>query len=361
MRYKCKQNILNNCLEEIQRHQVQTPSPGMPFENSTGFFFIDTHNETNCDKTAYFDYFFYASATNTVLSFIGNLLVVLIIYRNKSLQTVPNYFVASMSVSDLLFQMSFMLAISDRLKLFSDIIAGILKRLTEFIITCSFVVSMQSFMAICVHRFYAVVYPLKARLERHKLCALVIFLNWLAAIAVAALEAFMHHITQRKVLVSCSANIHAKEILHMFKVVLGFVTFIIITVLYSIVIVHLRRQKIPGNSFSLQEMLRRKQNMRLTILFLVIIVVFFFTWNTFGTLFLLFRYFNHIDCCTGLKVTMLAQILTGVHTAMNPTIYFACCRNYRQGLKVAFSCCTKLLPRGIKLSIDKVNNIELKQ
>ena len=154
----------------------------------------------------------------------------------------------------------------DELGILSNAQTTILRALAKLFVDVSFFVSMQTLMAICIHRFYAVVYPLKARLETLKICTLTICFNWLSAAVLSVPELYLSIGSSKEMFKRgrSALTFTAGIVLDVFNTGLVVVPFLVMIVLYSIIMVNLRERKLPGmtNSFSLQTARRKKNKIR---------------------------------------------------------------------------------------------------
>lgn len=129
-----------------------------------------------------------------LVSLIGNLLVLMVIYTNRQLRTSLNYFVLNMAVSDLFTPLTIMpirivqiISGSTSWKVDSPWILGnILCKLCYFLPDVSLVVSIESLLLISMDRLVAVVFPLRAKLITPKARFICIGCTWITAIAVHA-------------------------------------------------------------------------------------------------------------------------------------------------------------------------------
>jgi len=125
-----------------------------------------------------------------LVSLVGNLLVLIVIYTNRQLRTSINCFVFNMAVSDLFTPLTIMpvrISGSDAWKVDSPWILGvILCKLTYFLPDVSLVVSIESLLLISLDRFIAVVFPLRAKLITSKARFICIGCTWITAILVHA-------------------------------------------------------------------------------------------------------------------------------------------------------------------------------
>merc|ERR1711973_55898 len=76
------------------------------------------------------------SSVSTVLTFVGNLVVILTVYKNKELRSSTNYFIVIMSISDIFMSLFGLLDDSFRLKKVVDVsklVGDLLCKLSRFI------------------------------------------------------------------------------------------------------------------------------------------------------------------------------------------------------------------------------------
>ena len=135
-----------------------------------------------------FDYFLFTFIVCSVASLAGNVLVILTIYRNKQLRNTPNYFIINMAVSDVFMPAIQLLRVTVFLRKesgdLSNFLGAGLCKFTSFFSYLSAGVSILSFVVITVHRFYAVVYPMKKKLNTSRTCAILLVCTWLVPAAV---------------------------------------------------------------------------------------------------------------------------------------------------------------------------------
>ena len=146
--------------------------------------------EIGCDINwdIFFSYWLYSSVVCSVASFAGNVLVILIVYKTKTLRTTTNYFIVNMAISDVfvpaLDTLRITLLYRKDAPALTQTFFTILCRMLNFLTNLSYVMSMTSLVVITAHRFYAVVFPLRARLERRRARIVLLLSTWLIPIAV---------------------------------------------------------------------------------------------------------------------------------------------------------------------------------
>ena len=286
----------------------------------------------------------------SICSFVGNLMVILIVYRNKNLRTSTNYFIVNMSVSDIL---SPLFVLIDNKFLFSKVSH---RWLFPFFISVCFGVSMLTLLVITILRFSAVVFPLRARVQNKRKRLLVLLLTWVLPIAMSSPYLIYRKLSGERQRYFMIANNQRFRNWSTANVLLFFfLPLLIMLVLYPLIIIRLRKHKVPGNAnFSDAGIRRAKLNFRLTIMFIVITVAFLLSWGPYVMIYLLFIWTNerwillNIDPCIFAYTLFISLITPVVFHAINPVLYFIFCSSFRQGFKNIFqsSCCSKTKTRG---------------
>ena len=113
----------------------------------------------------------------SVTAVIGNFLVILVIIKNKSMQTVTNFFIANLSVADVMIGIfsipfQFQAALLQRWDL-----PHILCPVAPFVKELSVNVSIITLTIISIDRYFAVIHPLKPR-SSSKTARLVMLVVW---------------------------------------------------------------------------------------------------------------------------------------------------------------------------------------
>lgn len=115
-----------------------------------------------------------------------------------------------------------------------------------------------------------------------------------------------------------------------------FIPTIVLILIYSIILIKLKSQMIPGEQSSDAEMQRRKRNTNVLKLAIAIVLGLFFCRLPLIIMFLTYSY-GTFPC--GISPDRFTSWLVAIsYCAVNPCICFAFCRNYREGLKRLLKC-----------------------
>ena len=259
-----------------------------------------------------------------------------------------NFSIVNMAMSDLLFPTFLIPWDIQRLYINSWLIGGplgqALCKVIGFLTSVSNAVSIQSLVLIAVDRFGAVVFPLRSLLISSKLCSFFILATWIIAMAVQSPYLFAVRVIEYPGRLACELS--WKEVFgeslsfenYMVPILMIFylIPLVFIAVLYIIIYIKLKSQKIPGEQSANagQQRQRRERNvlkMAIAIVlgFAVCLLPFSITW---------FLWFSASDkwSCGFQYFAAFAFFMGRINCAVNPCICFIFSRNYRIGLKTLF-------------------------
>ena len=283
-----------------------------------------------------------------VVSLLGNSFIGMIVYKTHTLRKPINFFIVNMAMSDLLY--SLFLFPMELTNLHSDSLTtnGPLSqafcKLKVFLAFVCVGASIQSLILIAVDRFGAVVFPLRSPLISSKLCPFFILATWI--IAMAVLSPYL--LTSAKIVQypagpqcehrwnedfgeSFSLN---NYVLAMF-VVFIYIPIVMLTILYSIIVIKLKLQKIPGEQSAIAEQQRAKRNRNVLKMAIAIVsgfVVCSVPWSI--TLYLA----RDAWPCGLFVYETIAWFMVVSNCAINPCICFIFSSNYRDALKRLLRC-----------------------
>ena len=292
-----------------------------------------------------------------VVSITGNFLIVAIVIRIKSMRRTINYLMLNMAMSDLILPVFAFPRLLTELYVGHWLIDGdfglALCKLAYFMQDVSTAVSIQSLVLIAVDRFGAVVFPFRPPVVSARLCPFFILATWIVAMAVHIPYFFVRRLDGSGENLTClrmwkeafgESSSFENYYLALF-LVLTLIPFALMTILYSIIIVKLRAQKIPGGeSVSSKEQEKRMKRDRSVLkMVLAIVLGFALCWAPLNVLAFL-QFFaweeNPKLSCGFLHFSVFAIFMAYANCAINPCICFIFSGNYREGLKSLFGCCS---------------------
>ena len=281
-----------------------------------------------------------------VVSLIGNLLIVLIVYKTPTLRKPINMLIANMAISDLLFPIILFPVRLVDLQVGSWLIGGnlgqALCKLHFFGTYISSLVSVQSLVLITVDRFGAVVVPLRSPLITIKQCPFFIVATWIIAMAVHSPYLVAQKLVEYRGGMSCKTqwretfgeNANRNYIL-VLAIVFFYTSFVLLVILYSVILIKLKRQAHPGEPSANAEEQRTRRIRSVLKMAIAIVVVFFICWIpmfTNWTISVLSAPMSSISC-SFILYDLITSFMPLANCALNPIICLIFSGNYRQALK----------------------------
>ena len=292
-----------------------------------------------------------------LVSFLGNIFLVVVIYKNRQLRRSINYFVLNMAVSDLFNPLTIMpvkiveiISGSESWKVDSPWLLGnILCKLSFFLTDVSLVVSIESLLLISMDRLVAVVFPLKAKLTTSKVRLTSILCTWIVAIAVHTPYFYTFRLFPYENKTYCysywgPAFDHVKT--HRRYITATFITFILVPVgvlaiVYGTIAWTIKRknkktkEKLSCRQNQRDQQLRQIVRMSVAIIIafvicmipqLVVIFIRVFLWN----------WKIPAICAFRTVIPFISNFMLHSWSAVNPCICFIFSKNYRDGLMKFF-------------------------
>ena len=281
-----------------------------------------------------------------VVSLIGNLLIVLIVYKTPTLRKPINMLIANMAISDLLFPIILFPVRLVDVQVGSWLIGGnlgqALCKLHFFGTYISSLVSVQSLVLITVDRFGAVVVPLRSPLITSKQCPFFIVATWIIAMAVHSPYLAVSKLVEYPGGMRCTsqwretlgANANRNFVL-VVAIVFFYTPFVLLAILYSVILIKLKRQAHPGEPSANAEEQRTKRIRSVLKMAIAIVVVFFICWIpmfTNWTISVLSAPMSSISC-SFILYDLITSFMPLANCALNPIICLIFSGNYRQALK----------------------------
>ena len=207
-----------------------------------------------------------------VVSLLGNSFIGIVVYKTQILRKPINYFVVNMAMSDLvypifLFPRNITWLYVDNQWLISGALGQTLCKLVPFLGYASAAVSIQSLLLIAVDRLGAVVFPLRSPLISSKMCPFFILATWIVAAA-----GYSPYLIALKLVEDADGKQYCKmqwnEVSFFAYYILAgcFVLFYfpiaLLIILYSIIVIKLKAQKIPGEQSDNAEKQRNKKKQK---------------------------------------------------------------------------------------------------
>ncbi|RNA42693.1 substance-P receptor [Brachionus plicatilis] len=151
--------------------------------NKTLEILNQTHREYQTSKCMLF-FLSILYGTISLVSVIGNSMIILVVYRNKKMRSVTNYFISNLALADLVIGLfatpfQFQAAYLQRW-IFPDIMC----KIAPFASTISANVNITTLVAISLDRYHVILHPLDQKLSK-KQCICIIIIIWVVSVSMS--------------------------------------------------------------------------------------------------------------------------------------------------------------------------------
>jgi len=286
-----------------------------------------------------------------LFSVFGNVLLIVIVKRNKRMQTITNYLIVNMAVSDILITV---LAIPRRITevllgprrwLFHGLLGSVLCKSLSFGQDLSTAVSILSLVVIAMDRYRGIVFPLRKQLiSPRKLCKLVIPLIWITSMGLHAVYFYIFRTVTDDTKTYCTLTWAPKfddrKSQETYYLIILFCLIVIptcvVTILYSSIILSLKRSRItrckgPSSVVTSRRLREDTKVVRIVIAILIAFIVCLIPINVYAIL-LFFVWDPGNVPCGFEKAGFAVHFILYSNASVNPCIYFILNDKYRKGL-----------------------------
>ena len=279
-----------------------------------------------------------------VSSLAGNVLIISIFFRDKTLRTSVNYFIVNMCVSDFMFPIinipiwiTLEYDVDDKWLYVNKTFPTLLCKAALIALNVSVLVSVFSMTALAADRYRAIIFPMKPALFSKKKCCVAIAAIWLSSIPFLAYYATAS-LTSKNAsdFVSClNRGWIAETFQFNFWIFFTLVCWsgIALTIFYLKLSVFLFRQKNSLHLASEVVKKRAKRNRKIITMLIIIVILFYVVWIPFFVMMIF--YHKRLPC---VYVWLAYTILPILNPVVNPVVYFVFNVKYCQGFMKLLSC-----------------------
>ena len=203
--------------------------------------------------------------------------------------------------------------------------------------------SVKSLVLIAVDLFGAVVFPLRSPLISSKICPFFILATWIVAIAVNVPDLNESKLAQYPGKLACEGNWHRvleesssyNNLFLSYTVVFAFIPLVLIAIIYIIIYLKLKSQKIPGQQSANAGQQRQQRERNVLRMAIAIVLGFAVCWLPLAifTFLLVLTDMNIWPNCGLPYFFYVVYFMSIANSAVNPCICFIFSSNYRKELK----------------------------
>ncbi|XP_062604246.1 substance-P receptor-like isoform X2 [Saccostrea cucullata] len=290
----------------------------------------------------------------TILSLIGNVLIIVIVMNNKTMKTVTNYYIVNLAVADLMVTLTCTwVTVVDNLTE-GWTLGAFFCKLNTFTKVLSLVASVLSLTQIAYDRFFGIVFALRARMtERRASISLVII--WIFSVIVGIPVLFFRQLKSREWMdhteLWCDDNwpVEIEVVANVTRytmplrtayfvsvsVVLYFIPMVVMSIAYGVIILKLKTTHIPGEIMDKRDEQQAKTKRKIIIMLITILAVFCVCWLPCQVM-LLYTELRGNRSKLGdwyYKFEFAAYTMAYSNSALNPLIYAGFNENFKQGFE----------------------------
>lgn len=279
-----------------------------------------------------------------VTSIFGNSVIIATVMRNKRMRTTVNYLIANVAASDFLIS-TFAVPIKlseivtkPRGWLLEGVLGAISCKLAYFLQDVSTAVSIISLVVISIDRYRGILYPFRSALITPKRCKIVIPLAWLSSMALHGIYFYFIRLESKYNINVCTVlPITAIEGFMIVLLVLFVLPFPVLAIVYSRIIINLRKERMVNGHSCVCLHKRHKENVKVitnvcAIFFVLAVCVL--PIYIYGIL-TVTVWENEVPCKMR-QFGFAAHFILFSNASVTPLIYFIFNVRYRQGLKHIF-------------------------
>lgn len=280
-----------------------------------------------------------AYALVIIIAFLGNVLVIGVVYKNKKMRTITNCQIVNMSLADILITVAAMPATVFQIYQGYRWPFGLIPcKLVVFLQGISVSCSVFTMACIAIDRFCSILFPYRKYIDQRR-CNIMIALCWLFAILLQSPTLYAMKLTKFRNELACVEDwepLFDNESSPKIYTVILFVSMymfplLVIAILYTAISCFLWQHKTPGGGLTKARKDRTIAGKVIKML-VIIVVVFAVCWlPIFVTQFMMF--FAQPKCGVSPELLFIGFFLSHANSAFNPAIYWIFNDNFRNGFK----------------------------
>ena len=279
-----------------------------------------------------------------LFSSVGNLLLIIMVYKRKELRKTVNYFILNMAVSDLVFPLTAIpieLAKTAATSSWQWPIGGTAGlafcKLKNFLMAVSLTVSIESLVWIALDRFVAVVLPMKIHFVSSRFRVVAIISSWIFSLIINSLDLYVSELVEENSRMICQGkyNTHLLITYGYVRLALVYITpLLLITALYCSMAFTLRRQdKVLRCSAVRRNDPRKRQAIKMSF---CVMASFYFFFLPLAIAVPLWKTKVAMSCSSFNMTLLFSTLATFLSSTSNPIICFTFVESYRRGLREMF-------------------------
>ena len=293
-----------------------------------------------------------------VTSLFGNTLVILVVHRNRQMRTIVDLLMANMAFSDLL--CTLIVIPQDLTQKFTYPGAWMINgsigeascEVAYFLQDVTVAVSLLSLLLIAIERYDTISRPVIADPRQYKRSMILIASSWITAFLMYSTSFYTFKLlledegpictnSWKPLLPDAYEAWKIEFLLH--TIFFAFIPFVVITSLYTIILVKMRRMPMTEGSSSAAKQRREKRNQKVLRVLVIVVIAYGVCWFPYISYVLVGTYvWRNMELdprCVFLIFGRYALYLAYLNSSVNPVLYFTFRANYREAAASILRAC----------------------
>ena len=298
-----------------------------------------------------------------LLGLVGNVLVIAVVFSNKSMKTTANMLFASLAFADLLFVIFCVPFTAAGYAKTQWPFGHIWCKIVNYLIYVCAYASVWTLVLIALNRYLAVVHPLasiKYRTRRNTYCFLIVV--WLVVIC-GNIPLLLQYNVQNYTLIiehrsvcKNTAGSNANLIINIVFFTFGYsLPLVLICILYGFLLKRLLHGKVPCETQRAGNTRQKKRAIRTVIVVVVTFAVYWLPINLVLVIQSAIRDFN--PSISTFVISVAANCLAYMNSCLNPILYVFLSKDFRQSF-ITLLCCSPRLSSKFEHRRENVQKCE---
>ncbi|MPC71441.1 prolactin-releasing peptide receptor-like [Portunus trituberculatus] len=288
--------------------------------------------------------FYIEYLTIFMLGVFGNCLVCYVVFRNKHMQNVTNYFITNLALADILLCVLAVPFTPFYTFMGEWMFGRLLCHLVTMAQGTSVYVSTLTLMSIAIDRFFVIIYPFRPRLSL-PVCYMIIISIWLFSISATLPYAFYMGMVEYQDRSYCEElwpSEFIRQVFSGFTAIMQFVVpFIIILICYGKISNRMneRVRAKPGSKSSKQEEADRERKRRTNRMLIAMVTIFGVSWLPMNVVHLVGDYYAPASTWSYYNLCFfITHVVAMSSTCYNPFLYAWLNENFRKEFQLVLPC-----------------------
>ncbi|XP_064606598.1 allatostatin-A receptor-like [Liolophura sinensis] len=284
----------------------------------------------------------------TVVGFVGNLLVILVVVSNQQMRSTTNILIVSLAVADFLFIVFCVPFTATSYVMPVWPFGNIWCKFSQYMMYVCAYTSVYTLVLMSLDRYLAVVHAIRSMtLRTEKNTYILVFIVWAIVLVTNIpllfefrVRSYPYYNQNRSACVNFrhmnDSTGQSAKLFHGFFFGFGYlIPLVIVCVLYGFMLKRLLYGVVPGGNQSAESMRAKK---RVTRMVVIVVAIFAFCWLPIQIIFFVHYYGVHSENALFVGVQMASNCLAYMNSCMNPILYAFLSENFRKSFRKLLCC-----------------------